>query len=130
MRPADIRYILDDIKESASEDALFVSLNGSISFELLEKVWDTKIAKVIPSVTAEVNESQTLLCYNHKVAADDKVGLQKLLGCMGIVIELPEEEMGMGSELVSCMPGFIASMFDVVCQSAKSHTSLTDEQIV
>ncbi len=49
---------------------------------------------------------------------------------MGNVIELPEEEMGMGSELVSCMPGFIASMFDVVCQSAKSHTSLTVEQIV
>ena len=49
---------------------------------------------------------------------------------MGIVIELPEEEMGTGSELVSCMPGFIASMFDVVCQSAKSHTSLTVEQIV
>ena len=53
-----------------------------------------------------------------------------MLACMGNVIELPEEEMGMGSELVSCMPGFIASMFDVVCQSAKSHISLTDEQIV
>ena len=130
VRPADIRCILDNIKESASEDALIVSLNGSISFELLEKVWDTKIAKVIPSVTAEVNESQTLVCYNHKVTADDKAVLQKLLACMGNVIELPEEEMGMGSELVSCMPGFIASMFDVVCQSAKSHTSLTVEQIV
>ena len=34
------------------------------------------------------------------------------------VIELPEEEMGMGSELVSCMPGFIASIFDVICQEA------------
>lgn len=36
----------------------------------------------------------------------------------------------MGSELVSCMPGFIASMFDVVCESAKKHTSIPDEQII
>lgn len=37
--------------------------------------------------------------------------------------------IGMGSELVSCMPGFIASMFDVVCKSAKKHTSLQDERM-
>ena len=48
---------------------------------------------------------------------------------MGEVIELPENEMGMGSELVSCMPGLIASMFDVVCQAAQLHTSIPKEQI-
>ncbi len=130
VRPADIRNILDEIKESVSENALLVSLNGSISFDLLESILDMKIAKVIPSVTAEINESQTLVCYNRKVTDDDKAFLAKLLGCMGNVIELPEDELGMGSELVSCMPGFIASMFDVVCQSAKSHTALSDELIV
>lgn len=130
VRPADIRHILDEIRDRVSEDTLIISLNGSIPFELLESVLDAKIAKVIPSVTAEVNESLTLVCYNRKVTADDKNSLQKLLGCMGSVIELPEEEMGMGSELVSCMPGFIASMFDVVCQAAGPHTSLSDTQIV
>ena len=36
----------------------------------------------------------------------------------------------MGSELVSCMPGFIASIFDVICTSAGSHTDIPREQIV
>ena len=36
----------------------------------------------------------------------------------------------MGSELVSCMPGFIASIFDVICTSAQEHTSIPKEQIV
>ena len=49
---------------------------------------------------------------------------------LGDVVVLPENEIGMGSELVSCMPGFIASMFDVVCKAAKKHSSLSDEQIV
>ena len=38
--------------------------------------------------------------------------------------------MGMGSELVSCMPGFIASMFDVICKSAKKHTTIPESQII
>ena len=53
-----------------------------------------------------------------------------MLYSIGDVIELPENEMGMGSELVSCMPGFIASIFDVICTSAKKHTSIPDDQIV
>lgn len=36
----------------------------------------------------------------------------------------------MGSELVSCMPGFIASIFGVICRSAQKHTEISHEQIV
>ena len=31
---------------------------------------------------------------------------------------------------VSCMPGFIASIFDVICKEAKKHTEIPDDQIV
>ena len=36
----------------------------------------------------------------------------------------------MGSELVSCMPGFIASIFDVIVNSAEPHTAIPEDQIV
>ena len=36
----------------------------------------------------------------------------------------------MGAELVSCMPGFIASIFDVICRSAQKHTEIPYEQVV
>ena len=49
---------------------------------------------------------------------------------MGDVIELPEKELGMGSELVSCMPGFIASIFDVITKSAEEHTEIPHDQVV
>lgn len=85
---------------------------------------------MIPSVTAEINKSQSLVCYNTKVGELDKAELGEILKCLGEVIELPENEIGMGSELVSCMPGFIVSIFDVMCQSAKKHTEISSEQIV
>ncbi len=134
VRPADIKIILEEIADVVNDDTLVVSLNGSVSFAQLEKILcanrEVKIAKMIPSVTAEINKSQSLVCYNKMVEATDKSELSEILKCLGEVIELPENEIGMGSELVSCMPGFIASIFDVICQSAKKHTEIPSEQIV
>ena len=128
VRPSDLKTVLEEIRDSINADALLVSLNGSVSFESIRKVIDIRTAKVIPSLTAEIGRSQTLLCFDERVS--DKNALKDLLSCIGDVIELPENEMGMGSELVSCMPGFIASIFDVICKSAEGHTSIPREQIV
>ena len=129
VRPDDMKSILLEIKDSLKAGALLVSLNGSVLFEQLEKVCDVKIAKVIPGVTAEVSQAQTLVCYNEKVSEADKNALKNLFSCMGAVIELPEQEMGMGAELVSCMPGFLAAIFREICVSAKKHSSLSEEEI-
>ena len=128
-RPVDIKNVVEEISSSLKEKTLLVSLNGSVTFDQLEKIINHKMAKVIPSVTAEINRSQTLVCYNSLATNKDKQQLEAILSCMGNVIELPENEMGMGSELVSCMPGFIASIFDVICKSAKTHTTLPESQI-
>ena len=128
VRPVDLKAVLEEIKDSINPDALLVSLNGSVSFETIRKVIDVKTAKVIPSLTAEIGRSQTLVCFDERVS--EKESLKDLLSYIGDVIELPENEMGMGSELVSCMPGFIASIFDVICKSAEGHTSIPKDQIV
>ena len=128
VRPSDLKTVLEEIRDSINPDAMLVSLNGSVSFESIRKVIDIRTAKVIPSLTAEIGRSQTLVCFDEKVS--DKTALKDLLSCIGDVIELPENEIGMGSELVSCMPGFIASIFDVICKSAEGHTSIPREQIV
>ena len=107
VRPKDMKGVLAEIEPCINRTALLVTLNGSITFEMIRKVIDHKTAKVIPSVTAEINKSQTIVCYNELVKQSDKEILIALLGIIGDVIELPEKEVGMGSELVSCMPGFM-----------------------
>ena len=121
VRPADMKSVLKEISTSVKNDVLLVTLNGSITFEMISKIINCRTAKVIPSVTAEIDRSQTLVCYNSLAREDDKKNLYDLLSSFGEVIELPENEIGMGSELVSCMPGFIASIFDVICTSAGAH---------
>ena len=130
VRPVDIKTVLEEIRSVIKKNSLIVSLNGSVTYIELEKIAKHKTAKVIPSVTAEINKSQTLVCFNDLVEEADRQALKQLLSCIGSVIELPESEMGMGSELVSCMPGFIASIFDVICLEAEKHTTIPKEQII
>ena len=130
VRPSDMKSVLEEIGPDLKSNSLLVTLNGSITFDMIKKLIDHKTAKVIPSLTAEIDRSQTIVCFNDLVKDQDKDVLRDLLGTIGEVIELPEKEVGMGSELVSCMPGFIASIFDVICTSAGSHTDIPREQIV
>ncbi|MCR4838636.1 MAG: NAD(P)-binding domain-containing protein [Eubacterium sp.] len=136
VRPSDMKGVFEEVlnsiqsDQSVQSDKLLVSLNGNITFDTFDKIGRCRMAKVIPSLTAEIDRSQTLICFNELADVNDKERLKQLLSCIGEVIELPEHEMGMGSELVSCMPGFIASVFDVLCQAGKKHTEIPEEQVV
>ena len=126
----NIKEVLDECKDGLTEEKLLISLNGSVLFEQMRQVAACKFAKVIPSVTAEVDRSQTLVSFDQRATAQEKEQLSKLLSCMGDVIELPEEEIGIGSELVSCMPAFLAAVVKELCASAKPHTTLPKEEIL
>jgi pyrroline-5-carboxylate reductase len=52
------------------------------------------------------------------------------LECIGTVTEIPENEMGIGAELTSCMPGFIGAIFKVITDEAEKHTSIHKKDIV
>jgi len=48
---------------------------------------------------------------------------------MGQPEELKEEELGFGSELMSCMPGFIASIFSEIEKAAFDYGYFDNERI-
>jgi pyrroline-5-carboxylate reductase len=131
VKPLEIKTVLLEILESIKDNCHIVSLNGSVLFKQIEQICaGKKISKVIPSVTAEINQSVTLVCHNDHVNDDDKTVLKTFLECFGTIIEIHETEMGMGSELTSCMPGFIGGIFKVIIREAEKHTSLYKEDII
>ena len=122
--------MLEEIGPAVREDALLVSLNECVSFASMSRIFPHKMAKAIPNVAAEIGQSQTLVCYNALAGEGDRAALGGLLGCLGSVIELPEEELAMGSELVSCMPGFLGALFDALGRAAGARTSIPEGQIL
>jgi len=131
VKPLEIKTVLLEIYNYIKDDCHIVSLNGSVLFKQLEQICvSRKISKVIPSVTAEINQSVTLVCHNANISNNDKKFLKILLECFGSIIEIPETEMGMGSELTSCMPGFIGAIFKVITNEAEKHTSISKKDVI
>jgi len=131
VKPLEIKSVLTEIIAEVNVDCHIVSINGSVLFEQIEKICiNRKISKVMPSVTAEINQSVTLICHNKYIEDRDKNTLKTLLECFGTVVEIPETEIGMGSELTSCMPGFIGAIFKVITGEAEKHTSIDKNEII
>jgi pyrroline-5-carboxylate reductase len=131
VKPLEIRVVLTEIINEIKNSCHIISLNGSVLFKQLEQMCvNKKISKVIPSVTAEANQSVTLVCHNNFVEDEDKNYLKTMLECFGTTIEIPETEIGMGAELTSCMPGFIGAIFEIIACEAEKHTAMNKNSIV
>jgi len=130
VKAAEVKRVLSEIIDNIKSHCHIISLNVSILLEQLETICpDKKISRIIPSVMAEVNRSQTLICHNNYVTDDDKNRINRLLESFGSVIEIPEKEIGISVELTSCMPGFIGAIFKVITDEAEKHTSMDRAQI-
>jgi pyrroline-5-carboxylate reductase len=131
VKPFEMKSVLLDIFETINDNCHIVSLNGSILFKQIEQICvNKKISKIIPSVIAEINQSTTLICHNKYVNNNDKNVLEMLLKCFGSVIELPEMEIGIGSEVTICMPGFIGAILKIITNEAVRHTSIPKENAI
>jgi pyrroline-5-carboxylate reductase len=130
VKPAGIRDVLEGIPSCRAIRAgqHLVSINASVPMNLIAEVYGSGIvSKAIPSVTAEVHSSVSLLCHSDGVPSDKSAELERLFGAFGSVVCVPESELGLASELTSCMPGFIATLFGVFVERAALHSDLSRE---
>lgn len=131
VKPFETKALLLEIINDAKEDAHIISINGAILFKYLEQICkNRKLSIIIPSVTAEVNKSVTLISHNNYVNDYDKNNIKRLLECFGTVTKVSETEIGTDSELTSCMPGYIAAIFEVITDVAEKHIPVNKEQII
>jgi len=131
VKTLEMKAVLLEINKTAKENCHIVSMNGSVLLGQMGQICaNRKITRIIPTVTAEVNQAITLVCHNDYVSRDDKNAIKRLMECFGTVTELPEAEISMCAELTSCMPGFIGAMFKVVAVEARKHTAIGEPQII
>lgn len=118
VKPADMKDVLDEILPAISIHTHIISTAGAVALESIQSVTGGAVSKVMPTVTSEACAGVSLVCHNSAVRQEDIEFLEGLLGLLGRVKALPEEDFGMAAELTSCMPGFIASIFKELMEAA------------
>lgn len=122
VKPLEVNGVLEEIRDSVSSDTNIISIAGAVKIAYIEKLTGAKVTKLIPSLTSEVMEGISLVCHGKTVSREESDYIEMLLNSISKVKLIREEEFDLATELTSCMPGFIASIFEEMVESAFRHT--------
>lgn len=122
VKPAEVKGVLDEIRNYISRDHVIVSIAGSIKMESIRQMIDAKITKLTPSITSEALGGISLVCHSDDVTKEESDYIEKLLSGISKVKIIKDEDFDLAAELTSCMPGFIASIIEEIVNSASRHT--------
>lgn len=112
VRPLDVRGVLDEIRPLLSRDLLLVSIAGCVTLENLA-AWAgdrVRIARVIPSLTAEKDAGISLVVFGDRITPPDRERIFALFSAIGTPVEIGEEHIEVCSDLTSCAPALISAM--------------------
>lgn len=123
-----IKEAIEDIIDHISLNTHIIHIAAGLSLKNVEKIFDGKITRVIPSLTSKVNEGVSLIHHNEKVREDDAEFVNNLFNAIGNIKIIPEDDIEVGSDLTSCAPAFIASIFMHFAETGAKHGNFTIEE--
>lgn len=124
----EVKSVLDDIKSKVNENTHIIYIAAGLSIENIERQFNGKVTKVIPSLNSEVKSGVSLICHNQEVELKDFEFVDSLLSKVGEVKVIKEEDLEAVSDLTSCAPAFIALIFHEFAKAGYDNSDLTREE--
>lgn len=120
-----VKEIIEDINPEIREDSHLIYIAAGLTMKNIEKIFNGKISKLIPSLASKMNEGVSLIYHNEKVDKKSANFINRLFEAIGDVKIIPEKDFEVASDLTSCAPAFIASIFRYFAESGAKHGNLT-----
>jgi pyrroline-5-carboxylate reductase len=120
VKPAEVRSVLEETQGVLGQEALIVSIAGSVSLANLVK-WagpDHRFVRVIPSVAAEQESGISLVAWGRGIKPEDRALVLKLFNAIGTAVETDEGNFDLYADLTSCAPAYISAMMRELASAA------------
>jgi len=118
VKPVDTGSVLQQIGKQLRARHICVFLTNVFSFQQLEARIPCKVAKLIPSITQQLNRGVALLAHGPRLEAADSTALQNLLSRICTIQVIPENQLRLFADVASCGPAFIAACLEEICRQA------------
>ncbi|KHF31650.1 Pyrroline-5-carboxylate reductase [Paenibacillus sp. P1XP2] len=128
VKPLQYKALVEEIKDEVKQDQMLVSITSPVQVRHLEQALACKIAKVIPSITHLTLSGASLCMYGTRIAPEDRLVLEQLLGAISKPLEIPESHVRISSDFSSCGPAFISFFLDQWVEAAVEMTGIGREQ--
>jgi pyrroline-5-carboxylate reductase len=123
-----VKEVIEDINSLTSSDSHIIHISAGLTLKNVEKLFDGKITKIIPSLTSKVQEGVSLIHHNKKVEKKDAEFVNQIFKAIGDVKIISEEDFEAGSDLTSCAPAFIAMIFKEFAEAGTKHGNFSTKE--
>lgn len=119
VKPIDVPKVLEDIKDSITEDSVIVSMAAGIKLDTLYSLSrHKKIIRIMPNTPCAVGEGMLLYCASDFVSERETEEFSELMRHCGVCYSLPEKQMDAASALTGCGPAFVYMFIDALADGA------------
>lgn len=118
VKPSDTQQALRAIQRQLRPDQLCVFLTNVFTFEQLEQRIPASSAKLIPTVTQQVDQGVALIAYGKKTTPEQVSRLEQLLAPTCKLLRVVEAQMRVFGDVTSCGPAFLAVCIEELCREA------------
>lgn len=129
VEPLEVKNILGEISKFTTPETHIISIAASVAIENIEKIFNGKITRVIPSLTFEIKEGTALVCHNNKVSKDDANFTESLLSGISRIKITDEDNFQKATEMTSMGPGLMAAIFQEFVNAGFRHSNLSKEDV-
>jgi competence protein ComER len=120
VKPGDTEKALESIENNLRPDQLCVFLTNVFSLEQLERRIPCAAAKLIPTITQQINQGVALIAYGQRAASEHFRRMEALLSatCRPLIVE--ERHMRLFGDITSCGPALLAVCLEELCRQASA----------
>jgi pyrroline-5-carboxylate reductase len=118
VKPLQVKDVLLEVKDHINADACLISIAGALAINNIAKMFSGKIVRIIPSVTAQSESGFSLICYGKKISGNDRRFIERVFRGIGKIKIVRERQLSDGADLTSCMPAFMAKIFQEIIMAA------------
>jgi len=117
VKPKDVKSVLAEI-QAEIKNKLVLSLAAAVSLPLLERAAPkTRFVRAMPNLAIVVGEAFVGYCAGANVSGKDKGVIKKILGAMGVCVEVEEDKMDAVTALSGCAPGVLAVLTEAMTKA-------------
>ncbi|QTD41758.1 pyrroline-5-carboxylate reductase [Sporosarcina sp. Te-1] len=121
-KPKDIQQAMRDIAPLLTNEAAVLSVIAGVSIKTMEDgLGKRPIARSMPNTSATIGKSASGVAFNHFVDESIRTHILHLLGSIGIVKEVEEDELHAVTALSGSGPAYIYYMVEALEEAAMAN---------
>lgn len=128
VRPLVFKSVIDEIKPFVTSETAVISITSPVLIKHLESALPCKIAKLIPSITNDVQSGAVLCIYGERFNDRERLAMDQLMSAIGQPVRVPESHTRVCSDISSCGPAFLAYFLQKLIDAAVEVTGVSREQ--